>query len=94
MAFQSIVEYMMDIGSTLYMLGGSSWSSVLPSGVLPRHAERESTPGSGGNISPPNELEDNFDNCESELGFEQDEDLDSGGEDSVSLAERNLKASS
>ncbi len=44
--------------------------------------DREQTPGT---TTPPNEVEDTFDLCESELGEEPAEDEESGGEDSVSI---------
>ena len=75
-------DYMLDIAKALQaihsnnILGSAGSSNKLDS----KDKEREGTPGS---VSPPNEAEDNFDLCDSEMGDEPGgDDEDSGGEDS------------
>jgi len=79
---------MLDVGKALQAICGSSATSLSSTGTvavttrLEKDKEREGTPGS----SPPNETEDAFDLCDSEIGDEQGgDDEDSGGEDSVRL---------
>jgi len=77
-----IIEYMLEVGRGLQAYGPQSGGSTSR-----RQSEREWTPGSAGNVSPPNELDDSqLEGGDPDLvGVDEplDED-DSGAEDSVS----------
>jgi hypothetical protein len=77
------MEYMLDVGKTLQTAAAQNPNLMAAGKINPnsfqRLLEREQTPGTS---TPPNEIEDTFDLCESEIGEEQAEDEESGGEDS------------
>lgn len=86
--YMVIVDYILDVGRAIQTVANQT-PGLLDSGkmsstnlLLQRFSdkEREQTPGGS---SPPNELDDTFDLCDSELGEDQGEDDDSVGEDSV-----------
>lgn len=84
-AISTILEYMLDVGKTLQSVAASNPALLLSSSSKGGHSfqrllERETTPGSN---TPPNEVEDTFDLCDSEIGDDAGDDEESGGEDSV-----------
>lgn len=86
--YMIIMEYILDVGRAVQAIANQA-PGMLDSGkmtgttlLLQRFTdkEREQTPGG---TSPPNELDDTFDLCDSELGDDQGDDDESVGEDSV-----------
>ncbi|ODM96234.1 E3 ubiquitin-protein ligase UBR4, partial [Orchesella cincta] len=85
--YMTIMEYILDVGRAVQTVANQT-PGMLEIGKITGSAlllqrfsdkEREQTPG--GN-SPPNELDDTFDLCDSELGDDQGDDDESVGEDS------------
>lgn len=88
--YMTVMEYILDVGRAVQTVANQT-PGLLETGkmsasnlLLQRFTdkEREQTPGGS---SPPNELDDTFDLCDSELGDDQGDDDESAGEDSVSI---------
>lgn len=85
-AIMTIMEYMLDVGKTLQSVAAQNPSLISIGGKMGQNSfqrllEREQTPGTA---TPPNEIEDTFDLCESEIGDadQGDDGEESGGDDS------------
>lgn len=88
--YMIIMDYILDVGKAIQTIANQT-PGLLDTGKMSatnlllqrfNDKEREQTPGGS---SPPNELDDTFDLCDSELGDDQGDDDESAGDDSVSF---------